>query len=114
NQLAESWGVLPHAPSSFTSPLCVEGVCVERPDGIFVNGQPALSLGVGRWVANVDLSVDPEPIETRFPDGRVAGSLVTWQPTNVLSEGSIDIRVGDSLLLTAISPDGVTVPATVT
>ncbi|MGJ8633254.1 MAG: discoidin domain-containing protein [Luteolibacter sp.] len=117
NRVAESNGVL-SGNSSAVSPACVEGIARDVSLSWLQAGSTNIALTPGiddRWFANVDLPSDGSSLTTTawFEDGTFSmNAPVSWSPTNVLSGGSITVRAGDSLRLTAhpgTSPDTGTV-----
>ena len=101
----------PTVIESATSPLCLEGW--ERYFGTLQlrwsrassgppTQLPAKPAAGYRWYADVPLSADePTCVETSFENGAVkATNRVVWKPTNLLTNDSLTIRLGDALLLT--------------
>ena len=68
-------------------------------------GEGSLVYGCPARSRNFRLA-NGEGIDVSFPDGSVRRTRVAWTETNVLADSVIDLRVGDSLLLTALSPGG--------
>ncbi|QQL43724.1 PA14 domain-containing protein [Sulfuriroseicoccus oceanibius] len=108
SELAEVDFVLPHGAASAVSPVTLEGSAAVR-DGMTVN-QIDVTPGADRshWVYNLDL--DPTGAVTPYSVGYTSGLVDTgelyWSETNVLNGGSLTVRTGDSLLLTAALADG--------
>jgi hypothetical protein len=106
NRVAGLNGVLT-ASESPVSPACIEGRARDTSLSWLMNGTNRVPLTPAiddRWFANVDLPADgtAAPIEAFFEDGTFSMEApVTWVPTNVLAGGSITVRSGDSLRLTA-------------
>jgi hypothetical protein len=105
-RVAQANGVLT-AATSLTSPACVEGTARDLGMSWLLNGTERIDLTAGiddRWFANVPLPADgsPAPLSAFFEDGTFSmAAPVSWTPANVLSGGSIAVRSGDSLRLTA-------------
>ena len=103
--------------SAATSPYCLEGR--ERYLGtlrlsVGIDGSAAgatnvlaASHGAGyRWYADVPLSpANLTRVESSFQNGGLqATNWIIWQPTNLLTNDNLAVRVGDALLLTAAPP----------
>jgi hypothetical protein len=101
--------------ASFTSPACVEGtasfpgltVVSCSPDGNATNFPVRFGPDNG-WFANTLLSTSgPTALTVAFESASlVVTQQVTWVSRNLLDGGSISIRQGDSLLLTAQPASG--------
>ena len=97
--------------TSATSPACIEGVARVPADVRIttataeVQVQPGLA---GRWFANVPLDPTGDtPFKASFENGSVREDhRIRWTATNLLSSPDlITLRVGDSLMLTAVPTD---------
>ena len=91
------------------SPYCMEGKA--RHLGMMtISGAVGPEHGAGRrWYADVPLSSgSPTNVVVSFQDGGLTStSTVMWAEFNILGESDTAVRVGDSLLLTAV-PAGAT------
>lgn len=105
-RVAQSNGVLTGAASP-VSPACIEGVARDTSLSWLMNGASQIALTAGtdnRWFANVALPADGSaaPLSAFFEDGTFTmAAPVVWAPTNVLNGGTVTVRSGDSLRLTA-------------
>lgn len=91
------------APSeSFVSPVCLEGKA-KWSELATVAGAPVQAAPNDRWFSNVALdAIYPTDIAASFENGAIPVSRqIDWIPTNLLAGGTRDIRVGDSLKLSA-------------
>ena len=89
--------------SSAISPACIEGKA-RFPGLVNLSGAAVVRPGVpGRWYANLPLSpAAATPLVCAYEnDGWHTTNRVIWKPTSVLEGGSLIIRRGDALLLTA-------------
>lgn len=106
NRVALSNGVLT-GNTSVTSPACFEGVSRDVSLSWITNSGNSVDLTAGidnRWFANIPLPSDGSPSATTawFEDGSFSQSApVSWTSTNVLNGGTVTVRGGDSLRLTA-------------
>lgn len=107
--------------TSVTSPACIEGISRDVSLSWLTHDSTTINLTAGiddGWFANVDLPADGSPSNTTawFEDGTFTQPApISWVATNALSGGSITLRDGDSLRLTAhpgVSPDTGTVGIT--
>ncbi len=89
---------------SLTSPVCLEGKArwSELTTIAGTNVQPAPN---DRWYADVPLNpTQPTEIAALLENGGlVTNRQIDWLPTNLLSTSSLNIRVGDSLKLSAFA-----------
>jgi PA14 domain/Bacterial TSP3 repeat len=89
---------------SITSPVCLEGKSrwfeMSR-----INGLPVQAAPDDRWYADVPLSASqPTSVTAALENGGLTATRqVTWKPTNLLTTGSLSLRLGDSLRLTAFT-----------
>jgi len=109
DQQAVSNDVVSFPATSYTSPVCIEG-------SARVPGQVQLTVGDnvisaqdainGQWYANIPLNGDGTPTTAiaKFEGGQISSTnTVTWSALNLAANdnGSLAIRKGDSLRLTA-------------
>jgi len=100
--------VVPHAATSPTSPMCLEGNSNAR-STIMVNGVAATAGSDTRhWFRNLTLNSTGTATSYAVTSGNgfQAAGAVTWSPTNVLDTPEITIRRGDSLRLGAWIANG--------
>ncbi|MFT3992209.1 MAG: PA14 domain-containing protein [Luteolibacter sp.] len=93
--------------SSQISPVCLEGTTRDVTASWLDLGNATASLIAGiddRWYSNVALPDDGsvKSITAIFENGWLQQTRsVAWTPTNILQQGTITVRSGDSLRLTA-------------
>jgi hypothetical protein len=70
-----------------------------------INGLPVQAAPDDRWYADVPLSASqPTSVTAALENGGLTATRqVTWKPTNLLTTGSLSLRLGDSLRLTAFT-----------
>lgn len=88
--------------SSKVSPFCLRGRSAHSA-GVRMNGAPVRSLPHGGWWTNVWLDVEnPVSVSLEYEGGLKTESVVIdWRPFDVMTEGDLVVRSGDSLLLGA-------------
>ena len=100
---------------SLTSPVCLEGKA-KWSDLTTLAGVPVQAAPDDRWYADVTLNAtQPTAVTTSLENGAITATRqITWIPTNLLTSGSLSIRLGDSLKLTAFTGEAATPEETVT
>ncbi|MFA6568774.1 MAG: PA14 domain-containing protein [Victivallales bacterium] len=104
--------------SSKTSPLCIEGANASNIEQIAVAGfytktgdepvEPAIRHSVENgWYSDVTLTPNaPSNLTISFQNGQLSvNRTTTWLPVNIITGDDMNIRLNDSLLLTA-APEG--------
>ena len=109
--LEQGYSVFKIPSVSLVSPVCIEGTAPGNASSIVVNGVKVQPLGDQRWYADVPLGPGTTEIWTGFPGRPPLPSVIAWQPTNILTDTTLRVRVGDSLLLAAMDTNGKAVPA---
>ena len=90
--------------SNQVSPACIEGTVNTFADMSISNGIIPKRGIASNWYANIPLqAARPTQITVNFENGAYQlRKSFNWTPTNLLPGGSVTIRAGDSLLLTAV------------
>lgn len=106
-RLGASNGLLTTTGSSQVSPVCLEGIARDTGTAnLLISGQavPVIPGTDDRWFYNLALPADgsAQVFASRFENNWIQQShAVSWAPTNILAGGTLTVRVGDSLRLTA-------------
>ena len=99
---------------SLVSPVCLEGRS-RRPGEVRLTGPqgavPAFTGIDGGWFADVPLLPGSNTLEIHLENGLLSHRhSVSWIPVDVFAGGELLLRTGDSLLLSAGSPDQAVLP----
>lgn len=106
-RLGSENGLITTGSTSATSPACLEGIARDLTTASLVADGLSVPLKAGtdtKWFANLPLPADGAalPLELGFETGWLTQPhAMTWTATNTLVGGSITLRAGDSLRLTA-------------
>lgn len=97
-------GIETTVTSSPVSPLCLEGRSRYRALSALADGTELLPLPDYGWYTNIALNpAQAVTVEVEFENSAVIESAdFTWTATDVLTAGDMTLRVGDTLLLTAL------------
>jgi len=89
---------------SLTSPVCLEGKA-KWSELTTITGATVQPAPNDRWYADVPLSATQPTEVTAFMEsgGLTATRQINWLPTNLLTTGSLSIRLGDSLKLSSFT-----------
>jgi transcriptional antiterminator Rof (Rho-off) len=100
---------------SLTSPVCLEGKA-KWSDLTTLAGAPVQAAPDDRWYADVTLNATQPTVITASLEngGLTATRQITWIPTNLLTNCTLSLRLGDSLKLTAFTGEAATPEETVT
>ena len=116
NRLYSQCGIDATPPTSFVSPVCLEGRGQYLSMMSLAAGNQAMltpipvQRGAGRrWYADVPLNPSAgTQVEISYQNGGLVETReIFWQETNLLEANNMTVRKGDSLLLTAV-PAGIT------
>ena len=100
---------------SLTSPVCLEGKA-KWSDLTTLAGAPVQAAPDDRWYADVTLhATQPTTITASLENGGLTATRqITWIPTNLLTNSTLSLRLGDSLKLSAFTGTAGTPEETVT